>query len=135
MSARLDMSESGHQKTLFIWAEWASGKYQDLVWLHATQGGAKMTPITAARMKAEGMRRGVPDIFLDVARGGYHGLRIELKTPEVLAIKDVSKRKPPGSASVEQQAWITGYRDRGYRAEICYGWAYARDTLLDYLGV
>lgn len=32
------------------------------------------------RLLAEGMRPGYPDLLLDVARGGWHGLRLEMKS-------------------------------------------------------
>ena len=33
----------------------------------------------AGMLKKAGMRKGIPDLILDCARGGYHGLRIEMK--------------------------------------------------------
>lgn len=73
-----------------------------------------------AKLKAEGRKRGVPDICLPVARGGFHGLFIELKSLE-------------GSATVEQLVWQTDLRAEGYRAEIIRGFEAARDLIVDYL--
>ena len=127
------MKESGHQKAIFIWAAWHQAKYPDLRWLHSTQGGAKMTPATAGKMKAEGMKPGVPDIFLDVPRGGYHGLRIELKAPEMRNEKGtIVKRK--GVTMVEQTEWLAHYTKSGYMAVLCYGWADAVQVIEEYLG-
>lgn len=42
--------------------------------------GGHRHAITAAIMKAEGCRRGVPDLFLLVPRKGYSSLAIEMKT-------------------------------------------------------
>lgn len=33
----------------------------------------------AGKLKAEGVKAGMPDVNLDVARNGYHGLRLEFK--------------------------------------------------------
>src|SRR5262245_64718583 len=44
-------------------------------------GGARDV-ITAGRLKAEGVRAGVPDVCLPVARAGYHGLFLEVKRPD-----------------------------------------------------
>lgn len=33
----------------------------------------------AGKMKAEGVRQAIPDLFLSVARGAHHGLYIEMK--------------------------------------------------------
>jgi hypothetical protein len=50
------------------------------VYLHGRVPNDGLRPtVTAARLTTEGVRRGVPDICLPVARGGYHGVYIELK--------------------------------------------------------
>ena len=37
-------------------------------------------PLAAKRLKAEGVLAGVPDLFLPLAAGGFHGLFIEVKS-------------------------------------------------------
>lgn len=57
-----------------------------LAWLHSipnggSRGGNKgQRQREGARMKAEGVKRGVADIFLPLPCGTYHGLYLELKT-------------------------------------------------------
>lgn len=58
----------------------------ELDWLHAipnggARGDSKTSKIRGSQMKSEGVRAGVADIFWPVARKGYHGLYIEMKTP------------------------------------------------------
>jgi hypothetical protein len=48
--------------------------------LFAVPNGGYRTPSTAAKIKAEGALPGVSDLILLIARGGYHGLLVELKT-------------------------------------------------------
>lgn len=48
--------------------------------LFAVPNGGYRTPATAAKIKAEGALPGVSDLILLIARGGYHGLLIEMKT-------------------------------------------------------
>lgn len=48
--------------------------------LFAVPNGGYRTPATAAKIKAEGALPGVSDLILLTARGGYHGLLIEMKT-------------------------------------------------------
>jgi hypothetical protein len=54
-------------------------KYPALRMLHAIPNGGHRHKATAARLKAAGVKAGVPDICLPVARGDWHGLYIELK--------------------------------------------------------
>ena len=96
------------------------GKHPELRLLFAVPNGGDRHPAVASKMKAEGVKAGVPDYVLPVARGGFHGLVIELKTAT-------------GSASREQKQWLTDLRDQGYRAEVCRGWQQAFDTLMEYL--
>jgi len=56
-----------------------------------------------------GLRPGVPDLFLPVARDGWHGLYIEMK------------RVKGGVLSKEQRRWIEVLRNNGYQAVVCRG--------------
>jgi hypothetical protein len=95
-------------------------RWPELRLLYAVPNGGDRHPIVAAKMKAEGVRAGVPDYCLPVPRHGYHGLYVELKTPT-------------GYPSREQREWIAALREQGYRAEVCRGWAAAWDVIRDYL--
>lgn len=53
---------------------------RDLV-IAAVPNGARRSKIQGGRLKAEGMLAGYPDVIVDEARGGYHGLRFEFKQP------------------------------------------------------
>jgi hypothetical protein len=126
---RLDL-EHEEQKALFQWARSVESQIPELRLMHSTQTGAKRSPGTARRAKAEGMKAGVPDIFLDVKAGPYSGLRIELKRPEIksLGIK-------AGEASPEQKKWLDHYTREGFMAVVCYGWDHARKVILEYLAI
>lgn len=119
------MSEHDEQKALFDWSERAKGKYPDLPMMFANPNGGDRHPAVAAKLKAEGVKAGVPDVFLPVARGGYHGLFIELKKP-----KDST---PAGRATEGQIEWLGALGDQGYFAVLCVGWDAARKTIIDYL--
>lgn len=47
--------------------------------IFAIPNGAHKSGATAAKFKREGLRSGVPDLFLPEPRRGYHGLFIEMK--------------------------------------------------------
>lgn len=114
-------SEHAEQCSLMDWAQMAYGKHPELRWLYATPNGGFRHPSTAAKLKAEGAKAGVCDLFLPVARGGYHGLYIEMK------------RQKGGRVSPEQADFIDFVTRHGYRAEVCAGWIVARDVIVDYL--
>lgn len=78
----------------------------------------------AKRFKAEGVRAGVPDLFLPVARGGYHGLFIEMKRPD--------HKNKPSKAQNEWQQFLT---KQGYLSVVCYGYEEAIQTIQRYYGV
>lgn len=71
--------------------------------------------------KTEGVKAGVPDLCLPVARGQYHGLYIELK------------RQRGGRTSDHQSEWLDALSAQGYKAALCYGWEQAAGTIIEYL--
>lgn len=77
--------------------------------LHATPNGGARSDKVGFDMKAEGQKKGYPDVTLDAARGIYHGLRLELKYGK-------------GRASPEQLDWQKRLREQGYCAELVWGW-------------
>ena len=77
----------------FRWAALAKSRWPELVLLHAIPNGGHRHKAVAVRMKAEGMKAGVPDICLPVPRGSWHGLYLELKTED-------------GSVSRAQRRWL-----------------------------
>ncbi len=113
-------SEHAEQAALFRWAEFARARLPELALLYAVPNGGHRHKATAARLKAEGVKRGVPDLCLPVARGGAHGLYIELKTER-------------GKTTPEQLGWIRALRRQGYAAEVCHGWESARSMIEHYL--
>lgn len=50
--------------------------------LFAVPNGGRRSRIEVSILKGEGVRAGVPDLFLAVPCGGYHGLFLELKTED-----------------------------------------------------
>ena len=114
--------EEIEQTCLFRWAALESGAHPELALLHAIPNGGKRSKSEAARMKAAGVKPGVPDMFLPVAREGCHGLYIELK------------RRDGGRVSPEQTAWMDALARQGYKTALCHGWDAAREEIQRYLG-
>ena len=73
------MSEHTEQVTLMNWCKLMERSYPQLALIFSIPNGGKRHIGTARKLKAEGVKSGVPDIFLSVAKNGKHGLYIELK--------------------------------------------------------
>ena len=103
-------TEDAEQMALFRWAELQAGKYPELRLLFHIPNGGSRGKAEAGRFRAMGVKAGVPDLCLPIAKAGYHGLYIELK------------RTKGGRVSPEQTGWLDDLRKRGYVAAVCKGW-------------
>lgn len=119
-------TEHAHQVALFMWASQNARHWPALRMLAAIPNGGKRDAITAARLKAEGVKAGFPDIILPVARHNCHGLFIELKRPKAEGLTK-------GRKSANQGEWIEALRSEGYGACVCFGWLEAKIVLEEYL--
>lgn len=114
-------SESDEQALVLAWAELQDRKYSELKLLFAVPNGGSRNKIEAVRLKREGVKAGVPDMILPVARGGYHSLAIELK------------RTLGGRVSEEQKAWLEALNAQGWYTVVCNGAMAAVDVIQRYL--
>ena len=110
-------TEHAHQVALMAWCAINFRRLPKLKLLFAIPNGGERNPIVAARMKAEGVRSGVPDLMLPVARHGMHGLFIEMKKPRT------------GTVSEKQDQWHNDLRGEGFAVAVCYGWQEAVECL------
>ena len=114
-------TEAEEQAALFEWAEVAKRDHPELALMYHVPNGGSRNKIEAARLKAQGVKPGVPDICLPVPRGKYHGLYIELK------------RRKGGKISNAQKLWLTALAGQGYKAYVCFGCDEAKKVILAYL--
>jgi hypothetical protein len=112
--------EHQHQKALVAWAGYAAAADPRLRLLYAVPNGANRGPAAAGKSKAEGQKRGVPDLCLPVPVMDLHGLYLELKVGA-------------GRLSPEQRVWLKELADLRYGAVVAYGWEAAKDAITDYL--
>ena len=116
------MKESEEQALLFKWADYMSLKYPALrLMFHVPNGGSRDL-IEARNLKRQGVKAGVPDIVLPVARGGFHGLFIEMK------------RADGGRLSEAQADYLKKLRMQNYQAVVCNGFESAKSVIEAYLG-
>lgn len=90
--------------------------------LHAVPNGLFSTVQAGRIAKMEGMLAGVPDLELMVARGGWHGLMIEMKN---------GKAGTQSEAQKEQQGLL---EREGYRYVICRSFDDFEREITNYMG-
>lgn len=113
-------SELTEQIKLFNWAESVKDFVPELKLMYHVPNEGKRQQGTGAILKAAGLKKGVPDIVLPVARWQYHGLYIELKFGD---------NKP----TKEQRAYMEQLRAEGYQTAVAYGFEQAREIIRHYL--
>jgi predicted RecB family endonuclease len=118
----METTEHDEQCALFQWAALMENRIPGLKNLFAIPNGGHRYKAVAVKMKAEGVKAGVPDIFLAVPRSGFHGLFIEMKAGR-------------NKTSEKQNEWIAKLIQSGYMVVVCYGFEEAKREILDYLGV
>jgi hypothetical protein len=89
---------------------------------HVPNGGHRHKMV-AIKLKQQGVKAGVPDLVLPMARGGYFGLYLEFKAA------------PPNDAAVSasQTAYLKALAAQGYLAIVCRGHVEAMEQLCAYL--
>lgn len=115
-------SEDAHQIALMAWSSDPETRkqYPELEWLFHIPNGGSRHKAEAGKLKAMGVKPGVPDLGLLIPKGPYHGLFIELK-------------KIGGKTSKYQDKWIEKLINSSYRVEICEGWKNAKAAIIYYL--
>lgn len=113
-------TEHSHQMALFLWMRLQQDKWPELKLAFAIANGGKRDQITAAKLKAEGVKPGVSDIFIPIARGPFHGFFLEMK-------------KPGGKESPEQIAFGAAVQDQGYFYACAESWSEASAVITWYM--
>ena len=116
------MTEFQHQKLVIDWSLAVRQKYPDLKLLYHVANERKCTAIQGANLKRQGVKKGIPDLHLPVARGSYHSLYIEMKDDK-------------GRTSPEQNWWIEELTKQGNFCEVCHGYLSAIRVLEWYLNL
>lgn len=109
-------TEHSHQRALFCWLALNTANHPDFRWTFAIPNGGVRDRITAGKLKAEGVKAGVPDLCCPIRCREFSGLFIEMKKPK------------QGVVASAQSDWIDKLRMEGFAGAVCYGWLEARDT-------
>lgn len=117
---RLIPTEEQEQMTLIDWA-WAQYKqYPELQLLAHIPNGGYRRKSEAVRFLRMGVKAGMPDLLLPIARHGAHSLFIEMKALD-------------GTISQLQIDKAVELVEHGNCVVFAWGWEQAKDTLLWYL--
>lgn len=114
MRKKIRHTERIQQTALVKWA-----RLKNLPLVAIPNGGAR-SAWEGAKMRAEGLTRGVSDLFLAYPTKTYHGFWIEMKAPG---------KKP----NKEQIDWLILMRSHGYHAEWYDNWEKAKCDIEIYL--
>lgn len=85
---------------------WFRYQYPNAI-IYAIPNGGQRNAIVAAKLKAEGVLAGVPDLFVAVAAKGWHGMYIEMKDGT------------QGRLSLHQANMIVKLQQAGYNCVVC----------------
>lgn len=92
------------------WAELQKHKGNPLsLYIHHSPNGGKRDAREGKYFREMGVKAGYPDLIIDIAKGGYHGMRIELK------------RSDNDKESDNQKERIALLIEEGYYAVVCKG--------------
>lgn len=150
-------SEHGEQRALFGWAvvaqrcgfaaawQWADDGLvpaydptlgdaePELQWLFAIPNGGLRDKITAAKLKQEGVKKGVPDVFLPLPCRDYAGLFIEMKRSASDTKTASGRKRGAGDTSDDQDRWLAHLRQVRYACSVCFDWRSAARDLQSYI--
>lgn len=153
-------SEHGEQRALFGWLavaqkvgfaeawKWAddgkvpafdpaNGEAEPLLrWVFAVPNGGLRDKITAAKLKHEGVKSGVPDIMVPITCQAYAGLFIEMKRSAQFeeGIRKAQRiKRRAGETSDEQDTWISYLRSSHYAVSVCFDWRSAAKDIQSYV--
>lgn len=99
--------EEDLQRACIKWADLESGRYPLLRRLIHVPNGGKRSKGEAGKMKAMGVKKGVPDLVLPFRSGIYSGLAIEVKAPGE-------------KTTLEQDEWLADFDGDGYLTGVVY---------------
>lgn len=100
-------SEATEQERVVNYCRYNEMRCPELKLLHHIPNGGRRDKKEAARLKAQGVKAGVPDLFLPVPRQGFHGLYIEMKYGE-------------NKTTQSQRFWLEELKKQGFKTVVCY---------------
>ncbi len=116
-----EASEHSLQKEFFRYISTKLAEFPLLFLAHAIPNGGKRSKPEAARLVAEGVKGGVPDVFIPIPQE-FAGLYIEFK-------------KAGGSPSLDQRYFLMTLKSLGYKCAVVNDLDTAKRILHEYLKI
>ena len=110
------------QAAYFKWCSYNAHRHPAIGYIHAIPNGGHRHPATAMKLKAEGVKRGIPDVFIPYPTTIFHGAYIEFKAGK-------NKLTPEQE---QYQAWC---EENDYSFITCYDFLTAMVFTMEYLGL
>lgn len=122
-------TEHAEQVAVIQWAELQLNVYPELWLLHAIpNAGAGAQRGQAGKMKAEGVKPGVPDLALPVRRAGILGGAFAVSSGLYIEMKRIGEKATPA-----QRAWLEALKEQGFETHVAQGADEAIALLRKYL--
>lgn len=117
--------EKDEQIAIFQWAALYKTHWGKPLndYMFAIPNGGTRNIREAVSLKAQGVKAGIPDIFIAIPANGYSGMFMELK------------RIKNWRLSTKQTEWIERLKEIGYKCVVANGFDKAIEMITQYLGV
>ena len=112
--------EQEQQIAYFDWLRCHENKYPELRWIHAIPNGGKRNIAVAQKLKREGVKSGVWDVFAPISDGYHSGLYIEMKYGK----NRLTENQKEFREHIEKNRFVF---------RVCYSWIEAAQATVDYL--
>ena len=113
-------TEASEQEAVITICKFMENRYPELKLLHHCPNGGKRDRVSAAVLKRQGVKAGVPDLHLPVPKGQYASLYIEMKYGD-------------GKLQKEQKDFLKQAADYGNFVAVCYSQEIALKVIEDYV--
>lgn len=117
-----NQEEHDNQVAVINWCRIHETRHPDLETIFAIPNGGARHPAVARKLKAEGVKSGVSDLFLSTSSDKYHGLYIEMKSRD-------------GKLTTNQIDWLCKMSKRNYDTATCHSWITAVNAIVRYLNL
>ena len=122
------------QTMLFRWIDQQAETNEDYANIFAIPNGGERNAVVAGKLKDEGVRAGVPDIFVAVPRmyniPGPNGSPLAVPRMGMF----VEMKIKPNKVKPHQQAWLDRLDRAGYYVMVCWSYEEAKQEIARYLG-